>query len=773
MARLWLYRTLAVVGIPALLLLGLEGVLRLAGFGRSASFLIPDDQPGCYRTNPDFVSLFMPGSFDLRPLNIRVAVRKPANSIRIVVLGESAAQGIPAPAFGFPPQLRAQLRARYPGKQIEVINTGIVAINSHVVYQIARDLADFSPDLFVVYVGNNEVVGPYGPGCTYLSAMPPLPVIRLSVFVRSTRTGQLLGMLIGKFARSGPPPPEWGGMSMFVDSAVAGDDPRLEAVYRNLGANLSDIVRVATSAGAKTLLCTVVANLKDCPPLLSRHRTGLSTDELATWQVAFNRGRLAWLLGETAAARQDLAAARRLDPQYAETLFMLGSLETQAGNPAAARPLLLEALHWDALRFRPDARINDAIRRVARAHPEARLLDAAMLLGSDAASPATPTGRELMFEHVHFDWDGNFQLARALAQEAETTLFGVAPGAPPWLDSASCAAAVGHTRQARADILKKIATIIQNPPFTNQLTYPEDMARFTRELAQAEADQAKPEVIRLARETVAEATKHDPDNPDLAKMAEDIANEEEQTADALIHLQRARRLQPSNFRLAAAEGILLTWLGRFEEAEKILRETTQACPPRELAVVAPAFVDFYTRARRVQDGLRTLDGFIARSPGDRKLRQLRGGLADFAGDKAAAEREYRALLAEDPGDPKAQEALVAFLQKQGRVAEANQASLAAVGHQAGNQPNNLRAAAVAEAGRDDAKAVEFLVAAERSGPIPAAVELRIARKLYGLGQTEEALTHLGWARRISRYEGNPAVTEAITEFIARLRPENP
>jgi hypothetical protein len=130
----------------------------------------------------------------------------------VVVLGESAAQGVPAPQFGFAAQLRAQLRSRYPGRAVEVINTGIVAINSHAVYQIARQMADLSPDAFVVYMGNNEVVGPYGPGCAYLSEMPPLWVIRLSIWVKSTRTGQLVNAAVGAFPGAAIRPPngeEW------------------------------------------------------------------------------------------------------------------------------------------------------------------------------------------------------------------------------------------------------------------------------------------------------------------------------------------------------------------------------------------------------------------------------------------------------------------------------------------------------------------------------------------------------------------------------------
>ncbi len=766
--RLWVYRVLATVAIPALLLLGLEGGLRLAGYGRSAKFLIPDDQAGSYRTNPDFVSLFMPGSFDLRPLNIRMVARKPANTVRIVVLGESAAQGIPAPAFGFAPQLQAQLRTRYPDKNIEVINTGVVAINSHVVYQIARDLADFSPDLFVVYLGNNEVVGPYGPGCAYLSAMPPLPVIRLSVFIRSTRTGQLIGALLAKINRHGPAA-EWGGMSMFVDNAVAGDDPRLEAVYRNFEANLQDIVRVATGVGAKTLLCTVVSNLKDCAPLLSRHRAGLSSDKLAAWQRAFDRGRLAWRLGEVAAARTDLQEARRLDPQYADTLFMLGSLELQASKMEAARSLLLEAEHWDALRFRPDPRINDSIRQVARATPAVSLLDAAVQMGSDPASTVVPAGRELLFEHVHLDWDGNFLLARAMAQGAESALFGAVASPRPWLESADCAAALAYSPHEHYPVLQHLATIVQNPPFTNQLTYIEDMARLARDLTRTQTESVMPGNLQQAKEMVRAASVRDPKNPDLAKLEEGIDDDLGDMAGALAAARRSQQLQPVNFVLVADEAIKLSRLGRFEEAEVLLKKAAATCPPRDLALMAPAFADFFIRTKRLVEGRRHLDGVIALRPADASLRLLRGRLTRLAGDATAAENEFRAILADKPGNQGALEALVSLLMETGRPADAEQASLAAADRQPGNLANNLRAAILSEARGDDARTIRFLLAAERSGPVTPAVELRLARKLFSLGKTEESLLHLAEAKRIVGLEDDAATTEGINQVIADVR----
>ena len=766
----WAYRAILAVLVPSLFLVVLEVGLRVSGYGKPATFMIPDDRPGWYRTNPDFAGLFLPGNFDLRPLNFRIARHKAPNTYRIVVLGESAAQGIPVPSFAFSSQLRAQLRHRYPGREFEVINTGIVAINSHVVYQIAREMARFEPDLFVVYAGNNEVVGPYGPGCAYLSEMPPLWVIRASVFVRSTRIGQLMGSVASRLAPSGHRVAEWGGMSMFVDNAVLADDPRLYAVYENFSDNLKGIVKEASGAGAKTLLCTVVANLRDCPPFLSRNGAWLSKPELAAWKVPYSRGRLAWLLGDATEARTQLTEALRIDPEYADTSFMLGRLDLQKGDTASARQHFADALHWDALRFRPDTPINQAIRDVARAGvPGVTLLDAAMALGSDPASNGEVSGRNLLFEHVHFDWDGNYRLARSMARGAAIAMFGEDPGDSGWLDGKACADALAYTPHERLPMLLRMDVLIRKSPFTNQLTHVEDEARMAREIDAATRNLRDPSMLSAAFKTVTAAIEGDPDNPALAGILEGIELDRGDTEGALKLARRAAELLPRDFALSADEASILIRLGRFDEAEAILMTASRS--GADLDLLMPVLRDFWGRTKRLRDGIGFLDRELASRPSDRRLKVVRAELLRDSGDLAGAEQGFRAVLAEDPSSEDAQEGLVAVLNTTGRAYEAIRASFEAAPYQAKNQSNSLRAAKYCESHGDTDGLVRNLQAAELSGPVTATFELTLALKLYQLRRLDEMMARLALARELSTHEGDPAVTDSIDGLLSRMRIE--
>ncbi|MCJ7675033.1 MAG: tetratricopeptide repeat protein [Sedimentisphaerales bacterium] len=140
------------------------------------------------------------------------------------------------------------LRDTYPQADFQVITAAMAAINSHVVLEIAKDCARRRPDLFIVYLGNNEVVGPYGAGTVFTPLSSSLALISLAIALKATRTGQLLTSLFDWAASRRNTPRVWGGMAMFLEKQVRADDSNLETVYRHFHRNLRDITRIAGKA---------------------------------------------------------------------------------------------------------------------------------------------------------------------------------------------------------------------------------------------------------------------------------------------------------------------------------------------------------------------------------------------------------------------------------------------------------------------------------------------------------------------------------------------
>jgi Tetratricopeptide repeat len=253
-------------------------------------------------------------------------VEKPVGTYRIFVLGESAAMGDPDPAYGFSRYLAAMLGERFPTMRFEVVNTGIVAINSHVSLVMARELAKYKPDLLLVYAGSNEVVGPYGPGTVLTASSMSMPII----FARSLRIGQLL-------SEKGKQRAEWRGMEMFLNKRVPADSPMMEPAYRNFEINLRSIVEVARASSAHVLLSTIATNLKDSAPFASLHRPGLSAQAFETWTSLVQQGAPLENAGAHAEALKLYTEAAQIDDQYAELQFRMARCDWSLGEFGAAR----------------------------------------------------------------------------------------------------------------------------------------------------------------------------------------------------------------------------------------------------------------------------------------------------------------------------------------------------------------------------------------------------------------------------------------------------
>jgi tetratricopeptide (TPR) repeat protein len=441
--RRWLFRAILLL-IPLAAVLLSELALRAAGYGTPLDFVLRREVEGQARllSNPRFTWLFFEPSQARVPPPFSLPVRKPAGAVRVFVLGSSAAQGDPEPAFGIARQLEVLLRDQYPGAEIEVVNAAVTAVNSHYVYAAARAALELSPDVLVVYEGNNEVVGPFGAGTVFTAAAPPLPLVRAAVAARRTRLGQLVGSAVRVAAtglgRSSRAAGAWHGMKMFLEQQVRAGDPALERAYRNFEGNLAGVCRMARRAGVPVVLSTVAVNLASCGPFASAE---------------------------------------------AVQLYRSGREESSRGGGAKARRLLERARDLDTLRFRADSRVNAIVRAVA-SQEAARLVDAEELLARE--SPRGAPGDESFLDHVHLSFHGNYLLATALLDAVRDALpepVRRRASASPPPGEAEVARRLVFTDLDRYNIAETMQRRLREPPFTNQPDHAEHEKRFADEMA--------------------------------------------------------------------------------------------------------------------------------------------------------------------------------------------------------------------------------------------------------------------------------------------------
>ena len=153
--------------------------------------------------------------------------------------------GFPHRNHGLERHLQTLLQAALPEKRVEVINTAMTAVNSHVIYEVARSIPRNCGDFAVILLGNNEVVGPYGPATFGQSFLSNLTLIRTIQTLKRTRIWQVLSKTLNSIsAKQAKEALKWEGMRMFTEQTLQHDDPRLARVYSHFEANLRDTVRV-------------------------------------------------------------------------------------------------------------------------------------------------------------------------------------------------------------------------------------------------------------------------------------------------------------------------------------------------------------------------------------------------------------------------------------------------------------------------------------------------------------------------------------------------
>ena len=672
--------------IGAALVVALEGGLRLGGYGWSGRFFQEREIDGQRMLvyNPDFARRFFPEQWPIHPYPFAFPPEKPENTRRIFIFGESAAFGFPDAAFSFGRILQVMLEAHYPGTRFEVVNTAMPAINAHVMLPIARECARYQPDLFVLYAGNNEIIGPFGPGGDLGNPDHPLFLIRLQIALRATRTAQLLQTLAGVIGHH-KEAPAWGDMRMWMDHRIQWDDPRRENTRRKYERNLRTLCRIARRAGAGVVLCSMAENLKDFSPLASMHHPKMDDAARAEWQAFVEEGDALASRGEWANALGRYTRAARLNDTHAALQFRIGQCHWALKGYDAARLAFERARDLDTLRFRADSAINESIRHVA-AEGMAKgtaLADVEKVFA--ARSTEGLPGENLFHDHCHPNFTGNHALARAVFEQAHALLGGApltagSPAAPP-VHEQECAERLGMTPLQQRNHLQYVLLVSDKPPFTERFDHAAWKARLQARI-DALAPQIEPDRLRQYavwfREMLARGRSDPMIHRNYAQLLRALGNPQE----AAEQWRLAAGMIPHSGEIWLELGRTLLDAGDAHAAAEALARAAELMPLH--AETQRDYAKALQQAGRHNESLAAYRRFVALHPRKGEAYWMMGAAQEAMGDLPGAMQTYREGIAADPAHAGLHYYLGKALRQQGET----QAAIAEWRRGVEKQPDN-------------------------------------------------------------------------------------
>ncbi len=474
-----LFRVLFILGLPFLFIFLIETILSVCGYGVNTDYIIKQkiDSEKRLLSNPLYTWKYFDPLMARPTIPFSLQTPKQTGTFRIVLLGGSAARGDPRPEFGLTRILELFLENRFPDARFEVINSAVVAINSHVVYDIAKSCVDqLEPDMFLVYMGNNEVVGPYGAGSVFTSYASNVHIPRTSSYCRSLSLGQLIRNIKNSRCKTGSISRTWQGLGMFLDHKVPANSPFLAAVYKNFARNIDDISRLCSNAGIPVIIGTVGVNLRDCPPFSSMHKDNISEELETEWQANYSKAIDFQKKNQPVKAVAFFRKAEEIDGNYAELHYRKALCFEELKDFDKAIEAFSTARDFDALRFRADTKINQIINNTLNRVSNNELYIADTEQAFSKASPNGIIGNRMFFEHVHLTFAGNYAAAEAFYREIikhlPDRITKTAVNNPP-LSMADCKKLLVLSDIEQCLISRSMLNRIDRVPFINQMNIDE------------------------------------------------------------------------------------------------------------------------------------------------------------------------------------------------------------------------------------------------------------------------------------------------------------
>lgn len=644
---------------------------------------------------------------------------KPPGAYRVFCLGGSTTYGHPYDdRTSFGGFLRAFLPEMDPSRLWEVINAGGISYASYRIAVLSRELAQYQPDLFVLYAGHNEFLEDRTIS-SFLNT--PEPIRRAVGLARWSRTFALAQRLLRGTLESGDRPVLPAEVDALLDRAVGPgayhrDDRRREHVLAHFRSSLRQIVEIARDAGAEMILVVPASNLRDCTPFKSEHRDGLTNDQLREFRAKLRAAEEAFQAGQLAEALKKIDRAIQIDPRHAAAQFLRGRVLIEMDEAAEARLAFVRACDEDVCPLRAFEAIQEIVRDVAR-ESKVPVIDFAALVDRES-SDGIP-GADWFLDHVHPTIEGYQRLARELANELVEMK--VVTSQPSWTS--------GGFQQVARRLVDE--------------TDPRAHAAALRNVAKVLSWAGKvDEADRLALQ----AAEHLPDDAEAQRMAGNAKLRLGRTAEAKPHFEAALRMGGDDPRALSGLGEVYTRFGQHEAARECFSRAVAVDPKH-----APGHFNLGNSLRtlgRLEEAEAAYRKAIPLAP-DHADAHKNLGLVLFAlGDVAGTVRHFETALALEDHVPQRHADLGYVLIDAGRLPRAEAAFQAALAIDPSFVPGMFGMALLCERRGDLSRATKWLHDVLRIAPDDVNSHYYLARYAVQLGDTATAKSELETVLRL-------------------------
>ena len=367
--------------IPVLFFILFESALRVFDYGKDLRLFVPvvaeAGNEEYLTTNIDVANRYFPESyFTPSPPEEVFKKNKPDNGYRVFVMGGSTAASWPYPRnVLFSRILRQRLSDTFPDKYIEVVNTGIAAVNTFTLLDFTDEILAQQPDAILIYSGHNEFYGALGAGSTQTVGQNR-SLIKIYLALSKLKTFQFIRRIVGgvKMILGGVKRGEGHSTlmgQMVGDNSIAYNSQTYLNANQNYEANLTEMLTEISDAGVPVMLSELVSNLRDHPPFIS-----------------IDDG----------------------DKPSANMLYEQGNQLYEEAKYGMAKEAYSMAKDYDGLRFRAAEDINASIHKIA-AQFGAPVVP--MKAYFETASPNGVIDKTLMLEHLHPNADGYMLMSDA------------------------------------------------------------------------------------------------------------------------------------------------------------------------------------------------------------------------------------------------------------------------------------------------------------------------------------------------------------------------